>query len=95
MKAIAEKTRRRGKDVVVTEEEIEKLRAEWKEMAEKREKRRMAELGEEAAEKEREEAEASRGKETFASSTSSSSILSFADSRSKSREITVGGRRER
>ena len=49
MRAIAEKTRRRGKDVAVTEEEIEKLRAEWKEMAEKREKRRLAELGDDEA----------------------------------------------
>ena len=58
MKALDEKKRRRGKEVVVSwlfrrgkevevkEEEIDKMREKWKKMAEKREKRRRKEEGE-------------------------------------------------
>ena len=88
MQALAERTRRRGKDAAVTEAEIEKLRSEWKTMAEKREKQKMEEMQEEEEEEEEDEEEDEEGMGSI--SRMSSTIASARSSRSNAREWMGG-----
>ena len=84
--AAAEKTQHRGKDAVVTEAEIEKLRLEWKSMAKKGEKRRIETVKEEEEKehlkKDEEEEEEGGSAEWSSSSSSMASVATVSRSES-------------